>query len=112
MSEFEHGEIIVVGLVCPVSNDASWIPSLVGSPSGLGWMVLAKTVDDHLDTRRICERVTFEHYNKELVDAGTIVAKCANDFYIVLSRHVGKEISKLSSCCTMAEGFTSCTREN
>ena len=84
MSEFENREIIVVGLVCPVSNDAPWIPSLVRGPSGLRWMVFAKTVDDHLDTRRICERVTFEHYNKELVDAGTIVAKCANDFDIVL----------------------------
>ena len=68
---------------------------IVRGPSGLRWMVFAKTVDDHLDTRRICEWVTFEHYNKKLVDAGTIVAKCANDFHIVLRRHVGKEISKL-----------------
>ena len=79
MSEFEQGEIIVVGLVCPVSNDAPWIPSLVRSPSGLRWMVFAKTVDDHLDTRRICERVTFEHYNKEFVDARSKIAECADD---------------------------------
>ena len=56
------------------------IPSLVRSPSGLGGMILAKSVDGHVDTRRICERVTFEHHNKEFVDAGTIITKCANDF--------------------------------
>ena len=84
MSELEGREVIVVGLVSPVLNDAPWIPSLVRSPSGLRGMILAEAVDDHLDTRQICEGVTFEHYNKKLVDAGTIVAKCANDFDIVL----------------------------
>ena len=50
VSELEVREVVVVRLIGPILDDATGIPSFVVSPSGLRRVILAKTVDNHLDT--------------------------------------------------------------